>query len=248
MPTALSSERWLRRPEEAPTPRRFRASLETGRHWLRAWTMWARPWTGGRRERRRRMLRCTGWSSRGAGKTFFFGAVYTPALRRTCSMPILPPLRWFLPVQNQSQDQQETSSACYVSVNTRVFNRHVEFTTPEPIALKYHRPLLPMPANRLKDAVEKLRKASRASLAAAPRVDEQGKKPPGRIQVTVDVLELGPIELEVRDSPQLLMCAGSGRTRPRVGALRQMTRFLPRFHVLLVAHSRMNNLSIRSST
>eukprot|EP00903_Cladosiphon_okamuranus_P006879 g6699.t1 len=53
---------------------------------------------------------------------------------------------------------------------------------------------------RLQHAIAELRKASRASLATRVRekANNAAKKPPGRVQVTVDVLELGPIELEVK--------------------------------------------------
>lgn len=54
----------------------------------------------------------------------------------------------------------------------------------------------PVPASRLKDAIAELRKALAAS-PALPPVREEDNKRPGRVQITVDVLELGPIELEV---------------------------------------------------
>eukprot|EP00903_Cladosiphon_okamuranus_P006878 g6698.t2 len=60
---------------------------------------------------------------------------------------------------------------------------------------------LELEGRRLKDAIAELCKASTTSPAIV-RVREEAsdatKKPPGRVQVTVDVLELGPIELEVK--------------------------------------------------
>ncbi len=69
-------------------------------------------------------------------------------------------------------------------------------STPGPIIFGCRRPFLPTPANRLKDAIAELRKAL-AAYPALPLARKENNKPPGRIQITVDVLELGPIELEV---------------------------------------------------
>eukprot|EP00752_Nemacystus_decipiens_P006822 g6124.t1 len=60
---------------------------------------------------------------------------------------------------------------------------------------------LELESRRLKNAIAELRKAPTASLAemrVREEANEAAKKPPGRVQVTVDVLELGPIELEVK--------------------------------------------------
>lgn len=91
------------------------------------------------------------------------------------------------------------------------------------ISTRISRVPYPRDAARLKDTIAELRKAPTASPAEI-RVREEAidaaKKPPGRVQVTIDVLELGPIELEVRRSDvnnQLVSFSVIHRTVVRAG-------------------------------
>lgn len=51
--------------------------------------------------------------------------------------------------------------------------------------------------HRLKGAIADLRRGPTA-VVVQPKAGQEEKEPPGRILVSIDVLELGPIELEVR--------------------------------------------------
>lgn len=57
-------------------------------------------------------------------------------------------------------------------------------------------PLTVTSIRRLKGAIAKLHRGP-TTVAVRPKPGEEGKKFPGRVLVSIDVLERGPIELEV---------------------------------------------------
>lgn len=186
----------------------------------RAWTTWAWPWTGGQRERSKRMPKCIGSTLRSEGKCFrvicLFGraALEMESIVEACFHIVLTCKS--LIVQGVHTRRQYCFVCtcvlrCCVPASSDKFLCHSYLAAPPCVDTKHHVQNAP---HRLKKAIAELIKARESARSSGtyhaasmlsplpPSSVRKGdvsvmRKPLGRILVTVDIHETGGIEFEV---------------------------------------------------